>query len=133
MLNIFADMKGLLGDEQPLICLSKELLMKLSILLLLSAMVGCGGAVTRGWYVNGRPNNQVACFDHPAGLSSWRHCSDLGTDGKTACEAETLLTYRGAIVSEKTPVKVRVHTAAGYSAVQMDGRELFCPTVQVRK
>ena len=107
--------------------------MKLSILLLLSAMVGCSGAVTRSWYVNGRPNNQVACFDQPAGLSSWRHCSDLGTDGKTACEAETLLTYRGVILSERTPVEVHVHTPAGYSSVRLDGKEMFCPSVQVRK
>lgn len=107
--------------------------MRLFILLILSTLSGCVTTTNRDWYINGSSHNQVVCFNHPAGLSAWRTCSDWAGEGKTACEAETLLTYQGMIISDKTTVGVHMHTAEGYSSVQMAGKEMFCPTVQVRK
>jgi hypothetical protein len=107
--------------------------MRLCILLMLATMIGCSAGVTQNWYVNGRSNNQVACFDQPEGLYSWKRCSEQNDGDKSSCEVNALLTYHGTILAEKTTVKVHVHTPAGYSIVQLNGEKMFCPTIHVRK
>ncbi len=109
--------------------------MKNLYLAILIGLLGChaNSPSLESWHIQ----NDTICFSDPAGVLSWKRCTDLSGDPKNNCQTRVLLDRYGQPF-EITPVEVLFHTENGVSKVKILGgsqqdEEFYCPTARVRK